>query len=74
MKAIKYIITTLLLLNAFIAIHAQGNPNAITGKWVVLPKENFIVDVYKDGNEYKARYRIKSKVDESGNLISQEKD
>lgn len=51
----KYISITLILMYASITIDAQNNSNAIVGKWVVLPKENFIVEVYKAANEYKAR-------------------
>ncbi len=50
----KYI-TTLVLLFASITIFGQDKSKAILGRWVALPKENFIVDVFKVGNEYKAR-------------------
>lgn len=34
---------------------AQNNPDAILGKWITVPKKNLIVEVYKEGPEYKAK-------------------
>ena len=48
MKKITLLFFILLSLKSF----AQSGPDAIFGKWMVTPKENLSIDVYKKGNEY----------------------
>jgi uncharacterized protein (DUF2147 family) len=36
-------------------IYAQNKPDALVGKWMRVPKEDMIIEVYKAGNEYKGK-------------------
>jgi uncharacterized protein (DUF2147 family) len=36
-------------------VQAGNNPDAILGKWIAIPKKNFMVEVFREGKEYKAR-------------------
>ncbi len=47
-----HLFTTLLLINSGAKI--DNSPDAILGKWETL-QDNLIVDVYKEGHEYKAK-------------------
>jgi uncharacterized protein (DUF2147 family) len=37
------------------SIYAQNKPDAVVGKWMRVPKEDMIIEVYKAGNEYKGK-------------------
>lgn len=50
----KYIVTILLFLGTS-SFHAANSADAIIGKWIAIPKENVIVEVYKENNEYKGK-------------------
>jgi uncharacterized protein (DUF2147 family) len=51
----KYIVITLFTFFIATNVNAANNPDAIIGRWVVLPKKNLIVEVFRIGKEYKAR-------------------
>ena len=38
-----------------LASNAQSSTDAIVGKWLKTPKEDLIIRVYKEGNEYKGK-------------------
>ncbi len=35
--------------------YSQNSQDAIIGKWLKIPKEDLIIEVYKKGNEYKGK-------------------
>lgn len=45
----------LTILFSTLSAKAQTNPDAILGRWIAVPKQNFIVDVFKSRNQYKAK-------------------
>jgi uncharacterized protein (DUF2147 family) len=51
MKQLIILLTILFSLKCY----SQNNPDAIVGKWLKIPKENLIIEVYKTGNEYKGK-------------------
>jgi len=51
MKQVIVLLTILFSLKG----HTQNNADAIIGKWLKIPKEDLIVEVFKSGNEYKGR-------------------
>ena len=51
MKQIIILLTILISLKCY----AQNNADAIVGKWLKIPKEDLIIEVYKTGNEYKGK-------------------
>ena len=48
---------TLLILAVlfFSPVFSQNNSDAIVGKWIRIPKEDMIIEVFKSGNEYKGK-------------------
>ena len=48
---------TLLILAIFFfsPVFAQDKSDAVVGKWLRVPKEDMIIEVFKAGNEYKGR-------------------
>ena len=54
----KYLLAIVLLVTT-LNINAQNNPDAILGKWESTEK-NLIVDVYKQGNAFKAKIHLVS--------------
>jgi len=50
----KKIILLLVVFSAYNS-YAQNNADAIIGKWMKIPKEDLIIEVYKTGNEYKGK-------------------
>lgn len=50
----KQIILLLVVLSSY-RCYAQNNADAIIGKWINIPKQNIIIEVYKTGNEYKGK-------------------
>ena len=53
MKQVIVLLTILFSLKG----HAQNNADAIIGKWLKIPKEDLIVEVFKSGNEYNGRIK-----------------
>ncbi len=51
----KYLVIVLSVFFTALSAEAQINPDAIVGRWVALPKKNFIVEVFKSSNQYKAK-------------------
>src|SRR5688572_1571102 len=51
MKQLIILLTILFSLKCYY----QNNPDAIIGKWLKIPKEDLIIEVYKAGNEYKGK-------------------
>ena len=51
MKQLIILLTILFSLKCY----SQNNPDAIIGKWLKIPKEDLIIEVYKTGNEYKGK-------------------
>jgi uncharacterized protein (DUF2147 family) len=54
LSTIKYV---LIVLAIFLTstIYAQVKPDAVVGKWMRVPKEDMIIEVFKSGNEYKGK-------------------
>lgn len=55
---------TIILGIIFLSIQcqAQKNADAITGRWLSIPKEDLIIEVYKSNNQYKGKiYWIRNK-------------
>jgi uncharacterized protein (DUF2147 family) len=50
MKPVLFFLLFALSFTAF----GQDNPDAIIGKWLKTPKNDLIIQVFKDGSEYKA--------------------
>lgn len=50
----KYIAIILLVIITT-SFHAANSADAIIGKWIAVPEENLIVEVYKENNEYKGK-------------------
>ncbi len=50
----KKIILFLIILLSFKS-YAQSNADAIIGKWLKIPKEDLIIEVYKVKDEYKGK-------------------
>jgi uncharacterized protein (DUF2147 family) len=50
MKPVLFFLLIALSFTAF----GQDNPDAIIGKWLKTPKNDLIIQVFKDGSEYKA--------------------
>lgn len=50
----KHIIILLAVLFS-LKSYSQNNPDAIVGKWLKIPKEDLIIEVYKTGDEYKGK-------------------
>lgn len=51
----KCIVITLFTFFMVSKVQAGNSPDAILGKWVALPKKNFMVEVFRVGKEYKGR-------------------
>ncbi len=51
----KAVITLLLFVIQSHLLIAQCQSDAILGKWIPYPRQNFIVEIYKDSNQYKGR-------------------
>ncbi len=51
MKQIIVLIAVVISLTA----HSQNNPDAIIGKWLKIPKEDLIIEVFKTGTEYRGK-------------------
>ncbi len=51
----KYIVITLFTFFIATNVYAANNPDAIVGRWILLPKKNVMVEVFRKGKEYKAR-------------------
>lgn len=45
----------LMAVSFYLKGYTQNNADAINGKWLKMPKEDLIVEVFKTGTEYKAR-------------------
>ena len=50
----KPTILSVVLLLSYVC-HAQDNPEDICGKWINIPKENTIIEVYRCNNEYNGK-------------------
>ncbi|MEJ7611691.1 MAG: DUF2147 domain-containing protein [Ferruginibacter sp.] len=50
----KFILLIAGILTGF-ATYAQHRPDAIVGKWIVIPKENFIINVYHSTTGYSGK-------------------
>lgn len=51
----RYLVITLISFLMALKVNAGNNPDAILGKWIAIPKKNFMVEVLRVGKEYKAR-------------------
>lgn len=50
----KYILLILTIF-FFSSIYAQDKADAVVGKWIRVPKEDMIIEVFKAGDEYKGK-------------------
>ena len=51
----KYVVIAMTTFFMATKVQARNNPDAIVGKWLALPKKNLMVEVFREGKEYKAR-------------------
>ena len=50
----KVVFILAILLGSY-SCFAQNDPNAIVGKWLKIPKEDMIIEVYKAGDEFEGK-------------------